>query len=52
MSLLTDVILILLFGLIAGWVAIRVHLPVAVGQVLLGGVIGPPLLGWIHKVSP
>jgi Kef-type K+ transport system membrane component KefB len=48
LSLLPDIILILLLGLIVGWGASRLRLPVAVGQVLLGIVIGPPLLGWIH----
>ena len=45
---LSDFILILLFGLIVGWAASRFHQPAAVAQVLLGLVIGPPLLGWIH----
>lgn len=48
MTSLPDIILILLLGVTVGWVAKRVHLPAVVGQVLLGIVIGPPLLGWIE----
>ena len=42
-----DLILILLLGTGIGWSAKRFGLPAAVGQVLLGLLIGPPLLGWI-----
>lgn len=42
-----DLILILLLGMGVGWAAKRFGLPAAVGQVLLGLLIGPPLLGWI-----
>ena len=42
-----DLFLILLLGTGVGWAAKRLGLPAAVGQVLLGLVIGPPLLGWI-----
>ena len=39
-----DVILILLLGLSVGWAGKRVGIPIAVGQVLLGVLIGPPML--------
>ena len=48
MSSLPDIIIILLLGVTVGWAAKRVRLPAVVGQVLLGVVIGPPLLGWIE----
>lgn len=43
-----DFILILLFGISAAWLAKRFKQPVAVAQVLVGLVIGPPTLGWIE----
>ena len=42
-----DLFSILLLGTGVGWAAKRFGLPAAVGQVLLGLLIGPPLLGWI-----
>ena len=39
--------MILLFGASAAWFAKRLGQPAAVAQVLLGLIIGPPLLGWI-----
>lgn len=48
MSPLPDIILILLLGVTVGWIATRVGLPAVIGQVLLGIVIGPPVLGWIN----
>ena len=42
-----DFILILLFGTSVAWLAKRLGQPAAVAQVLLGLIIGPPLLGWI-----
>jgi len=44
-----DLLLILVLGTGIGWVAKRFGLPAAVGQVLLGLLIGPPLLGWISQ---
>ncbi len=43
-----DFILILLFGVSAAWLAERFGQPTAVAQVLVGLIIGPPLLGWIE----
>ena len=43
-----DFILILLFGTGAAWLAKRLGQPSAVAQVLVGLIIGPPLLGWIE----
>jgi Kef-type K+ transport system membrane component KefB len=43
-----DFILILLFGVSAAWLAKRFGQPAAVAQILLGLIIGPPLLGWIE----
>ncbi|HID81518.1 MAG TPA: cation:proton antiporter [Chromatiales bacterium] len=40
-------LLILLLGVSVGWLASRIGQPAAVAQVLLGLVIGPPLLGWV-----
>ncbi len=40
-------ILILVLGVLVGWLASRFGQPTAVAQVLLGLVIGPPVLGWI-----
>ena len=42
-----DFILILLFGVSAAWLAKRFGQPAAVAQVLVGLIIGPPLLGWV-----
>ena len=41
-------ILILVLGVLIGWLANRFGQPTAVAQVLLGLVIGPPILGWIN----
>lgn len=43
-----EIILILLLGASVGWVAKRISIPIAVSQVLLGVVIGPPLLGLVE----
>lgn len=43
-----DVMLILLLGLSVGWAGKRVGIPIAVGQVLLGVLIGPPMLGLVE----
>jgi Kef-type K+ transport system membrane component KefB len=43
-----DFILILLFGVSAAWLAKRFGQPTAVAQVLVGLIIGPPLLGWVE----
>ena len=40
-------LLILLLGAAAGWLSRRVGLPAAVGQVALGAILGPAVLGWI-----
>jgi len=42
-----DFFLILLPGVFVGWLASRIGQPAAVAQVLLGLIIGPPLLGWV-----
>lgn len=42
-----DFFLIMLLGVSIGWLANRIGQPAAVAQVLLGLIIGPPLLGWI-----
>lgn len=44
-----DFFLILLLGVCVGWLANHIRQPAAVAQVLLGLVIGPPLLGWIDS---
>lgn len=44
-----DLFLILLLGTGVGWAVKRFGLPSAVGQVLLGLLIGPPILGWISS---
>ena len=41
--------LILLLGVFVGWLASRIGQPAAVAQVLLGLIIGPPLLGWVNS---
>ena len=43
-----DFLLILLFGVSAAWLAKRLGQPAAVAQVLVGLIIGPPLLGWVE----
>jgi Kef-type K+ transport system membrane component KefB len=43
-----DLVLILLLGTGVGWAATRSRLPAAAAQVLLGIVIGVPVLGWIQ----
>ena len=42
-----DIVLILFLGVSAGLLARRMGQPAAVAQVLVGLIIGPPLLGWI-----
>ena len=42
-----DFFLILLLGVFVGWLASRTGQPAAVAQVLLGLIIGPPMLGWV-----
>jgi len=42
-----DIVLILLLGVSAGLLARRMGQPAAVAQVLVGLIMGPPLLGWI-----
>ena len=46
--MIVDFLLILIFGTGVGWAAKRAHVPAAVGQILLGVVIGPPLLEWVE----
>ncbi len=51
MSATTFLVLIaclLLGAKFAGWLCQRVHLPVVVGQLLVGVIVGPSLLGWVH----
>ena len=43
-----DFTLILLFGVSAAWLAKKFGQPAAVAQVLVGLIIGPPLLGWVE----
>ncbi|MEA3274089.1 MAG: cation:proton antiporter [Pseudomonadota bacterium] len=40
-------LLVLTLGVTAGWMSRRVGLPAAVGQVALGAVLGPAVLGWV-----
>src|SRR5260370_19357739 len=32
----------------AGWICHHLHLPAVLGQLLVGVVVGPPLLGWVQ----
>lgn len=48
MAALPDILLILLLGVPVGWIAQRLRIPAVVGQVLLGIIIGPPLIGLIE----
>ncbi len=49
--MIVDFLLVLFLGTGVAWLSGRLRLPAAVGQVLLGLVIGPPLLGWIASNS-
>ena len=40
-------LMVLILGVSAGWLAQRAKLPAAAGQVLLGAVLGPAMLGWV-----
>jgi len=42
-----EILLVLILGILVGWVSTRVRLPSAAMQVLLGMLIGPLLLGWV-----
>lgn len=51
MSLTTLLILLaclLIAAKFAGWVAHRLHLPAVLGQLVVGVMAGPSLLGWVH----
>ncbi len=41
------ILIVLTLGVAAGWLARRVGLPAAAGQVILGAVLGPAMLGWV-----
>ena len=32
----------------AGWICHRLHVPAVLGQILVGVLVGPSLLGWVH----
>lgn len=42
-----QILLILILGLATGWLVQRFGLPAAIGQVVLGAVLGPAVLGWV-----
>jgi len=43
-----NIVIILMLGMLVSWLAKRLNQPAAVWLVLLGVVIGPPMLGWIE----
>jgi Kef-type K+ transport system membrane component KefB/mannitol/fructose-specific phosphotransferase system IIA component (Ntr-type) len=45
---LLNLLLVLLAGWLAGWAATRVGYPPVLGELLIGIVLGPPLLGLLH----
>ena len=45
--MMLEILLVLILGVAAGWLGRRVGLPAAVGQVALGAVLGPAVLGWV-----
>lgn len=45
--MMQEILLVLTLGVAAGWLGRRVGLPAAVGQVVLGAVLGPAVLGWV-----
>lgn len=49
MKVLQDILLILFLSMPLGWAAQRKHFPAVVVYILLGIIIGPPLLGWIES---
>jgi Kef-type K+ transport system membrane component KefB len=51
MSIPTFLLLIaclLIAAKVAGWICQQMHLPTVLGQLLVGVLIGPSLLGWVH----
>ncbi|MBW1709427.1 MAG: cation:proton antiporter [Deltaproteobacteria bacterium] len=51
-ELVIDMLLILTVAWIFGYIFTRFGLPLMLGQLLAGLIIGPPLLGWISASSP
>src|SRR5260370_37269814 len=39
---------LLLAAKFAGWLCHHIHVPVVLGQLLVGVCVGPSLLGWVH----
>jgi len=49
--LLFDLFLLFLFAKIAGEICLRIRQPAVVGEILVGMIIGPHLLGWVSYVE-
>jgi Kef-type K+ transport system membrane component KefB len=47
-TLLVLIACLLIAAKFAGWVCQRIRLPSVLGQLLVGVVLGPSLLGWVH----
>lgn len=49
MHALLEIVIILVASLLAGAISSRLNIPAVVGQLLIGIVIGPPILGLVHN---
>src|SRR5437016_2473064 len=47
-TLLVQLAFLLIAAKVAGWVCGRVGMPPVLGQLLIGVLVGPSVLGWIH----
>ncbi|MEQ9763427.1 cation:proton antiporter [Streptococcus sp. ZJ151] len=48
MHALLEIVIILVASLFARAISSRLNIPGVVGQLLIGIIIGPPILGWVH----
>lgn len=48
MNEMTALMIILLATAIVGTLAVRVGIPAVIGQIIVGIILGPAMLGWIH----
>lgn len=46
--ILLDILVVLLAAKVAAEIADRVHIPAVVGEIVVGVIVGPSVLGWVH----